>query len=88
MNIKSNYSIPNIRDFSSKLSGMKYFSTLDLTKAYWQVPVGLWLRAKTAILTPFGCFQFTVMLFGIKNAGSTFQRMIDTIITGLPYIYV
>ena len=66
---------------------MSFFSTLNLTKAYWQVPVGLRSRAKMVITTLFHCFEFTVMPFGIKNAGSTFQRLIDTIMDGLTYIH-
>ena len=45
---------------------------------------------KTAITTPFGLFEFTRMTFGMRNAGNTFQRLIDRTLSGLenasPYL--
>jgi hypothetical protein len=37
--IKDTYTLPNLRDFIGKMSGKKFFSTIDLTKGYWQVPM-------------------------------------------------
>ncbi|GFU31346.1 retrovirus-related Pol polyprotein from transposon 297 [Trichonephila clavipes] len=45
-------------------------TVLDLTKGYWQIQ---WQRA-TAFVTHHGHYQFCGMPFGMKNAGSTFQR--------------
>ena len=43
---------------------------------------------KTAIVTPFGMFKFLRLPFGLRNAGNTFQRMMDSILGDLPYCFV
>ncbi len=42
----------------------------------------------TAIATPFGLFKFLRMTFGLRNAGNTFQRLMDRILAGLNFVFV
>ena len=60
-------------DFSSQLAGCTVFSTLDLKNGYLQIPLEKLAVPKTAIITPFGLYEFLRMPFGLKNAGMTFQ---------------
>jgi hypothetical protein len=66
----------------NKVSKARYISKLDLTKGYWQVPLDLESRHKSAFITPFGHYQFTVMPFGMINSGATFVRMMDKVLEG------
>ena len=75
-------------DITSSLAGATVFSKLDLKKGYHQIPVHPADVKKTAIITPFGLFEFPRMPFGLKNAGMTFQRFMDKILAGLPFVLV
>ena len=62
------YLPPHIEDLSTKLKGMKVFSTVDLRKGYWQIPVAATDVPKTAVITSFELWEFLRMPFGLKNA--------------------
>ena len=79
------YPLPNIADVTSFLHGAKIFSKLDLLKEYYQVPMHPDDIPKTAVTTPFGTFTFNYSCFGLRNAGATFQRMMDGILGDLSF---
>lgn len=85
--IPDKYPIRHIHDFAHNISGCKVFSTIDLVKAYNQIPVYHDDVQKTAITTPFGLFEFPFMTFGLRNAGQTFQRFVDEMTRGLEFCY-
>lgn len=80
------YSIPHVHDISHRMHNKSVFTTLDLERAYHQVPIAPEDREKTAITTPFGLFQFNVMTFGLRNASQTFQRYMDQIFRDLEFV--
>jgi hypothetical protein len=65
--IHDRYPLPSLQDLSSKLHGCRYFSVIDLVKGYHQVPMSPADIAKTAILMPFGLFEYFFMHFGLMN---------------------
>uniref|UniRef100_A0A665U756 Gypsy retrotransposon integrase-like protein 1 n=1 Tax=Echeneis naucrates TaxID=173247 RepID=A0A665U756_ECHNA len=82
LNIKTRkdaFPLPRIDESLDALSGACWFSTLDLASGYNQVPVTEADRAKTAFCTPFGLFEWNRMPFGLCNAPSTFQRLMQRI---------
>jgi hypothetical protein len=72
--------VPHILDKSYRLSGCTTFSKIDIVRAYHQIPVNPDDMQKTAIITPFGLFEFRFMSFGLRNASQTFQRFVDEIL--------
>jgi len=82
------YPLPNMADITSSLAGCTVFSKLDLKKGYHQIPVHEADIGKTAIITPFGLYEFKRTSFGLKNAGMTFQRFMDRVLAGLPFCIV
>ena len=74
------YPMPRADDLLDRHGQAKYISTLDLTKGYWQVPVHPESRQQTAVITPFGKYQFLTMPFGLVGAPAVFQRLMNTVL--------
>lgn len=72
--------LPRIDDALSILNGAKYFTTLDLAKGYYQVPVAPADQPKTAFTSHRGLYEFKAMPFGLKGAPATFQRLMMSIL--------
>ena len=68
--------MPLLTDILEAFEGAQLFSALDLLKGFNQIKVAEHSREKLTIATPWGCYSYVVMPFGIKNGPATFSRAI------------
>ncbi|XP_030385488.1 uncharacterized protein LOC115632467 isoform X1 [Scaptodrosophila lebanonensis] len=78
---KDAYPLPQIDGILSRLPKAMFISSLDLKDAYWQIPLDVSSRDKTAFTIPGRpLYQYKVMPFGLTNAAATMTRLMDKVI--------
>lgn len=77
------YPIPRIQDFTYQLKDMKIFSKVDIKMAYYWIPINQEDVQKTAIITPFGLFEYKCLNFGLKNGTQSYQRFMHQVLRGI-----
>lgn len=85
--IKDSYTLPRIDETIDALGGSYYFTPLDCSGGFWQVPLEDKDKEKTAFCANNKLYQFRVMPFGLSNAPSTFQRLMDNVLRNLTWKY-
>ncbi|KRH92791.1 LTR retrotransposon, partial [Pseudoloma neurophilia] len=90
--IRDNYQMQNVEDILDRLAKASFFTTLDATSGYYQIPLEQDSQEKTAFTWNRKRYQFTRMPFGLVNAPASFQKMMDTIFSAdtewfvIPYL--
>jgi len=79
------YPLPRIDSCLDALSGAQFFSAFDLRSSYHQVPMDMQDADKTTFIVRRGTYRFRRVPFGLCNAGSTFQRVMDLALNGLNF---
>lgn len=78
---KDAYPLPNMSGILDKLRAARYISTIDLSQAYFQIPLEKKSHEITAFSVPGkGLFHFLRMPYGLTGASATFQRLVDKLI--------
>ncbi|KII62948.1 Transposon Ty3-I Gag-Pol polyprotein [Thelohanellus kitauei] len=82
---KDEYPLPLMEELLDRLAGAKIFSIFDLVNGYWQCAIEESDKEKTAFSPGpgLGLYEFNAMPFGLCNAPSTFQRLMDKALYGL-----
>lgn len=74
------YPLPLIVETLEALGESKYFTTLDLSCGYHQIPIQPEDCEKTAFSTMGGHYEYKRLAFGLVNAPATFQRLMDQLL--------
>ena len=69
---KDEFPLPNIDLLVDSAAGNSMFSFMDGYSGYNQIRMAAKDTKKTTLRTPIGNFYYTMMLFGLKNAGATY----------------
>ena len=81
--IKNAYPLPRMDNILDILGKSSFFSTIDLTDAFWSIKVKDEDIHKTAFISSEGLWEFISMPFGLTNAPATQQQFIETVLNGL-----
>lgn len=82
--VPDSYPLPRMEDCIDNLGSARFVTKLDLLKGYWQVPLTPRASDISAFVTPDHFMQYQVMAFGLRNAPATFQRLVATVLAGVP----
>ena len=85
------YLIPNKIDLLKKLHDSNIFSKFYMKSGFWQIQIHEEDKYKTCFNVPFGHYEWNVMPFGLKNAPSEFQNIMNDIfipISSFAIVYI
>lgn len=74
---KDSFPLPRIDQLVDSTAGHEMLSFLDAYSGYNQIAMHLPDRQKTTFVTDKGLYCYRVMPFGLKNAGATYQRLVN-----------
>jgi hypothetical protein len=77
--IKNKYPLPIIEDLFDQLRGASVFSKIDMRSSYHRLRIRPSDIPKTAFITKYGLYEFTVMSFGLTNAPAFFMNLMNNV---------
>ena len=81
--LTESYPLPLVDELMTDLAGGKYFTKLDLSQAYLQLPLDNESSELLTINTHKGLFKYNRLPFGVSSAPAIFQRSMETLLRGL-----
>ena len=82
------YPLPKPEELFATLAGGSVFSELDLSQAYLQLQLDEASTPYVTINTHQGLYSYTRLPFGVASAPAIFQKMMDTVLQGIPSVIV
>ena len=79
----SSFPLPIVQDTLDQLSGNSWFSTLDLSSGFWQIPLHPDDKEKTAFSTGSNLYQYRVMPMGLVGSSNTFCFLMERVLGDL-----
>jgi len=79
--IPNRYPLPLMQELQDRVQGAQWFTKLDLKNGFNLIRIRQGDEWKTAFRTRYGLFEFNVMPFGLTNAPSTFQDMMNHVLS-------
>ena len=79
------FPLPNIMDILNNLGESLFFSTLDMSKGYYQIPMENESKEYTAFSSGSSLYQFKVLPFGVANGVATYQRLMSLVLAGISW---
>jgi len=86
--LREAHPIPKVDDTLAQLSGETVFSKIDANSGFWQIPLAEESQEYTTFISPFGCYCFKKLPFGISSVPELFQRRMGAVLEGLEGFYV
>jgi hypothetical protein len=80
--VPDRYPAHNPEEIIGLISNAKFLTVFDLTRGYYQIRLSDAAKRYTVASTPFGLYRFNRMPFGLRNASSTFMRLMDRVLAG------
>ena len=79
--------LPKIDEIYARLRGSIIYSALDMTSGYHHMELSKEARPKSAFVTPVDKYEFNRCPFGLTQAPAYFQRLVNKVLIGLPYVF-
>ncbi len=83
--IKDAHPLPHQADCLAASGGNAFFSTMDLTSGFYNVPLHVSDRRYTAFTTPMGLYEYNCLPQGLCNSPASFMRMMLSIFGDLNF---
>ena len=71
---REHFQLPTMEELTLEMNEAKYFTKLDASSGFWQIPLDESSSYLCTFATPFGRYRFCRLPFGIKSAPEVFQK--------------